>query len=262
VELRVVGVVGDAQVSALGRVDPFYVYFPTRTAEKLLVRSRVDFAATAAAVRAAVRRIDPGLPAPMYPLEANLERARSLSGLVTLLAGALGGLALVLAAVGIYGVVSHFVGRRFREIGIRQALGASAASIYRLVFTRTLRPVGIGAAFGVAGALAVSGVLSSVLFGVSPLDPLGASGAALFVLAVGLGASWMRHLPGGDPGHNYILPWELEYLLLEHGWRLLDGWGEWGDDLYGTTNDAHAAYRRADRAVQQATATTWTVIAA
>jgi SAM-dependent methyltransferase len=75
-------------------------------------------------------------------------------------------------------------------------------------------------------------------------------------------ASWMRHLPGGDPGHNYILPWELEYLLLEHGWRLLDGWGEWGDDLYGTTNDAHAAYRRADRAVQQATATTWTIIAA
>jgi SAM-dependent methyltransferase len=75
-------------------------------------------------------------------------------------------------------------------------------------------------------------------------------------------ASWMRHLPGGDPGHNYILPWELEYLLPEHGWRLLDGWGEWGDDLYGTTNDAHAAYRRADRAVQQATATTWTIIAA
>ena len=46
-------------------------------------------------------------------------------------------------------------------------------------------------------------------------------------------ASWMRHLPGGDPGNNYLLPWELEYLLLEHGWRVVDGWGEWGDDLYG-----------------------------
>ena len=75
-------------------------------------------------------------------------------------------------------------------------------------------------------------------------------------------ASWMRHLPGGDPGHNYLLPWELEHLLVEYGWRILDGWGEWGDDLYSTANDATAVYRRADRAVQQATATTWTVIAA
>jgi SAM-dependent methyltransferase len=75
-------------------------------------------------------------------------------------------------------------------------------------------------------------------------------------------ASWMRHRPGGDPGHNYVLPWELENLLIEYGWRILDGWGEWGDDLYGSGNDALAAYRRADRAVQQATATTWTVVAA
>ncbi|HEU4617744.1 MAG TPA: FtsX-like permease family protein [Gammaproteobacteria bacterium] len=141
-------------------------------------------------VRAAVRGIDPGLPAPMYPLEANLERARTLSGLVTTVAGALGGLALVLAAVGIHGVVSAFLGRRFREIGIRFALGAGAASIYRLVLTRTLRPGGVGAAFGVAGALVVSGVLSSVLFGVSPLDPLGITGAALFVLAVALGSGY------------------------------------------------------------------------
>ena len=75
-------------------------------------------------------------------------------------------------------------------------------------------------------------------------------------------ASWMRHLPGGDPGHNYLLPWELENLLIEYGWRILDGWGEWGDDLYGAANDATTAYRRASRPVQQATATTWTVVAA
>jgi SAM-dependent methyltransferase len=75
-------------------------------------------------------------------------------------------------------------------------------------------------------------------------------------------ASWMRHLPGGDPGHNYCLPWELEHLLMEYGWRILDGWGEWGDDLYGAANDASAAYRHAERGVQQATATTWTIIAA
>lgn len=74
-------------------------------------------------------------------------------------------------------------------------------------------------------------------------------------------ASWMRHLPGGDPGNNYLLPWELENLLLEHGWRVIDGWGEWGDDLTGTVNDAAASLRRAARGLQQATATTWTTIA-
>ena len=74
-------------------------------------------------------------------------------------------------------------------------------------------------------------------------------------------ASWMRHLPGGDPGNNYLLPWELENLLLEYGWRVIDGWGEWGDDLYGTVNDTASSLRRAERGLQQATATTWTTIA-
>jgi SAM-dependent methyltransferase len=74
-------------------------------------------------------------------------------------------------------------------------------------------------------------------------------------------ASWMRHLPGGDPGNNYLLPWELENLLLEYGWRIIDGWGEWGDDLNGAVNDVVASLRRAERSLQQATATTWTTIA-
>lgn len=75
-------------------------------------------------------------------------------------------------------------------------------------------------------------------------------------------ASWMRHLPGGDPGNNYLLPWELEYLLQEHGWRVLDGWGEWGDDLYGVTNALTPGSGEAGRQLQQATATTWTTVAA
>jgi SAM-dependent methyltransferase len=76
-------------------------------------------------------------------------------------------------------------------------------------------------------------------------------------------ASWMRHLPSGDPGNNYLLPWELENLLLEYGWRVIDGWGEWGDDIYGAVNDAAPSLHRAERGlhVQQATATTWTTIA-
>jgi SAM-dependent methyltransferase len=75
-------------------------------------------------------------------------------------------------------------------------------------------------------------------------------------------ASWMRHLPGGDPGNNYLLPWELDNLLIEQGWRLLDGWAEWGEDLYGVPNESAPALRDAPKPLQQATATTWTTIAA
>ena len=74
-------------------------------------------------------------------------------------------------------------------------------------------------------------------------------------------ASWMRHLPGGDPGNNYLLPWELENLMIEYGWRVIDGWGEWGDDLYGVSNETTASLHRAERRLQQATATTWTTLA-
>ena len=74
-------------------------------------------------------------------------------------------------------------------------------------------------------------------------------------------ASWMRHLPGGDPGNNYLLPWELENLLIEHGWRILDGWGEWGDDLYGVSNDLGSLLSEAHKSLHQATATTWTIVA-
>jgi SAM-dependent methyltransferase len=74
-------------------------------------------------------------------------------------------------------------------------------------------------------------------------------------------ASWTRHLPGGDPGNNYLLPWELEDLLREQGWRVVDGWGEWGNDLYGAGNAVAAVAPHLDHRLQQATATTWTSIA-
>ncbi|HEX5046802.1 MAG TPA: ADOP family duplicated permease [Gammaproteobacteria bacterium] len=191
VEQRVVGVVKDAQVVTLGQIEPYYVYRATRVADKLVVRSRMDFAATAAALRGVVRNLDPSLPAPVYPLAANLDRWRSISGLVSVLAATLAGLALALAAVGIYGVVAYFVGRRFREIGIRVALGAGRASVLGMVLRRTLRPVAVGATLGAAAAVAASGVLSGVLFGVSPLDPAGLLGAVLFVLGVAVAtAAW------------------------------------------------------------------------
>jgi ABC-type antimicrobial peptide transport system permease subunit len=165
------------------------------------VKGRADFATTAAGIRGVVRRLDPGLPVPVYPLEANLERWRNVSEVVTTLAAALAALALTLAAVGIYGVVSHFVGRRVREIGIRIALGAEAPKVLGLILRRTMRPVAAGAALGIAGGVTVSGALSSMLFGVSPVDALGVLGSTLFVIGVALlsGAAVARRAARVDP---------------------------------------------------------------
>ena len=199
--LQIVGVVKDAQVRTPGAIDPYYVYFPGRANEKLLVKSRADFAATAEAIRGVVRALDPGLPVPLYPLEANLDRWQGISGIVTTLAASLGVLALVLASVGIFGVVAYFVSRRSREIGIRIALGATARDVVGMILGRTMRPVVIGSVIGAAVAVAISGILSSVLFGVSPVDAIGLGSTILFVLAVAVAAGALpaRRVARVDP---------------------------------------------------------------
>lgn len=197
--LNVVGVAKDAQVASLGQIDPYYLYLPAtpRAAMllQLLVKSRADFTSTAAAIRATVQALDPGIVVRVSPLEANLEYWRNLSSAVTGLAASLGVLALVLASVGIYGVVSYFVSRRVREIGLRIALGATSRSVLVLVLRKTMRPVAVGAVIGTVTAVAVSGVLSSVLFGVSPADPIGLGAAALFVVCVSFAAGVLAGRP-------------------------------------------------------------------
>jgi predicted permease len=191
-ELEVVGVVRDAQVSSVGQVDPYYVYLPATAAVqrlvKLLVRSDAESAVTAANIRGAIRSLDAGLWVRIDPLERNLDWSRSLSGIVTGLAGSLGALALALAAVGIYGVVSYFIGRRSREIGVRMALGARGRDVLALILRQTMRPVVVGAVLGLGAALAAGHGLSSVLFGVNPADALGLGTATAFVLSVALAA--------------------------------------------------------------------------
>jgi predicted permease len=193
--LEVVGVAADARLGALGEIDPYYVYMPLYERGELLVKSGADFAATASGILAIVRARDAGLVARVLPLESNLQWFRGLSRLVTTLGAGLGVLALVLAAVGVYGVVSYSVIRRYREIGIRMALGAETRDLLTMIFRRTMRPVVIGAVIGVIAAGALTRVLSSVLFGVSPADPIGLGGAALLVLGVALAAGIVAALP-------------------------------------------------------------------
>ncbi|HEX5108082.1 MAG TPA: ABC transporter permease [Vicinamibacterales bacterium] len=192
--LQVVGVVADAQLSALGRIDPYYVYVPGDGAA-LLVKSRGGLAATVSGIRDAARAIDPTLLLTILPLEASLGWSRGISRTVTTLFGGLGVLALVLASVGIYGVVSYSVTGRYREIGVRMALGATPQNVLAMILRQTMRPVIAGAAVGVAGASAMSGVLTSVLFGISPADPIGLGGGALLLLGVALAAGFAAARP-------------------------------------------------------------------
>src|SRR5690606_24115357 len=132
-----------------------------------------DLGTLAPSIHRIVRALDPGLVVSVIPLEANLGFWRGLSTTLADLGAALGGLALLLAAVGIYGVVSYSVSRRYHEIGIRMALGASMRNVLGTILGRTMRPVLIGAVLGIGAASFISRMLAGVLFGVSPADPLG-----------------------------------------------------------------------------------------
>jgi predicted permease len=211
VEVDVVGVARDAQVKEVGDLTSSYIYLPTapRTQRSLLLLVRSgDFAATAAAVRAVIAELDPGLAVGVAPLEASLEATRSLARVVSALATSLGAVALVLAAVGIYGVVAYSVGRRVREIGVRIALGAATRDVVALVLKQQMRPVAIGAVIGLAAALAVSRILSSVLFGVSPTDGVALLAAVLVVVGVGLAAGILPARRASRVNPNVVLHYE------------------------------------------------------
>jgi putative ABC transport system permease protein len=189
----IVGVAADARVSHADGVESSYVYLPSAGTDQrrinLLVRSRADFDTLAAALRTLTRSLDPDLVVRVNRLEQNLEYWRTASRVVATLSMFLSGLALMVAAIGVYGVVSYAVSRRLRELGIRISLGATARDVRRLILRGTLGPVAVGTAIGAAAAASASRVLEAVLFGVSPLDPIAFAGASAFLLAIAAGAA-------------------------------------------------------------------------
>jgi macrolide transport system ATP-binding/permease protein len=195
VDLEVIGVARDAQVSHLAQSDNLYVYLTAGPKEQsglqLLVHSPRGNAAMAGAIRAAVRALDPELIVNVTRLENNFDYFRFPGRVVATLSGVLGALALLLASMGVYGMVAYVVSRRVREIGIRMALGAEGDDVTALIVRQALRPVAIGIVIGVAGCAAISTILSSVLYGISPRDPVSFVLVPGFLLAIATLASYL-----------------------------------------------------------------------
>ncbi len=156
----------------------------------VLVRTTGSPAALVQPLNAAVARIDRDLPLfDVKTMDERLARSLATSRFNTLLLTLLGVIGLALAASGIYGVIAYFVSQRTQEIGVRMALGATAASVVRLVLGQALRPVAAGAVLGIAAALGASRLLSSQLFGVSPTDPLTIAAVLATLIGVAMLAS-------------------------------------------------------------------------
>jgi predicted permease len=194
-EFQIVGIVKDAQVSHLGESNGMFVYLPAGPNDQanlqLLVHSANGYGPTANGIREAAHSLDPDLIVEVTKLEDNLEIWRTPSRIVAALSSALGALALLLASIGVYGVVAYGVSQRIREIGIRMALGADGRDVMSLLLRQALRPVVIGAIVGIAGCAAVSQVLSNVLYGMGSHDPIAFIGVPVFLLAVAALASYI-----------------------------------------------------------------------
>ncbi len=192
---QIVGIVRDAQMTHDPSATSSYVYLPAIKGSEqrisVLARTPVDLSGFAAAVRAETLRMDASLVVHVQPLSANVGLLQTLSQVTASVAGALGLLALSLAAIGIYGVVAYVVSRRRREVGVRMALGAEPRDVQRLILRQTLRPVAIGLTIGVVGAAAIVRLLQAVLFGVSPFDPIAFIGAPVLMLGIAVTAAFL-----------------------------------------------------------------------
>jgi putative ABC transport system permease protein len=158
----------------------------------IMVRTAADPAPLVDSVRKAVWSLDPDLPLPdVKPWEQELAEETAEPRAKTTLLGVFAVLALVLAAMGIYGITAFFVAQRTDEIGVRMALGANRNHVLLMIVRQGLVLALVGIAIGLAGAFAVTRVLSSLLFGVAPDDPAVFAGVTLFLLAVAAAASFM-----------------------------------------------------------------------
>jgi len=194
--VTVVGVVADVRHLALEKDSGLELYFPIRqtgdfSSVDVVVRAKNDPAALAGAVRAALLPVNPGIPANEFrPLETLVDKAVSPRRFIVLLLGGFAGIALILASLGIYGVISYSVSQRTQEIGIRMALGASAQHVRFRVLRQAMMLALTGVVVGAVGAWVTGRLLGSLLYGVSAGDPLTFAVMVGLLTMVAMGAAY------------------------------------------------------------------------
>jgi predicted permease len=194
---QVVGVVRDVRHLALEKGSGGEMYLPIRQTDdyssvSMVVRGTPSLAALASGVRAALRPIDPNLPANEFrPIQDLVDRAVSPRRLIVLLLAGFAGFALILASLGIYGVISYSVSQRKQEIGIRMALGALPGDLQRRILMQTLQLAAIGMALGLGASWLLGRALQGLLFGVTPSDPMTFAAALILLIAVAAMAGYL-----------------------------------------------------------------------
>jgi putative ABC transport system permease protein len=194
----IVGVAADTHYGPLSARPEPLVYTPYAQGSEgattlyLVVRAAADPRALVAGLRGRLRQVDPEVPlSNVQTMAARVSSSMGRTRLQTLVLGSFAGLALLLAAVGIYGVMAHAGQQRTREIGIRMAVGATSRSILTLFLRQGLAMVGLGLSAGLLGAAALTHTLRTLLFEVRPTDPLVFATVTLVLAAVGLLAAWI-----------------------------------------------------------------------
>ena len=192
--LRVVGVAADTRWTRLDSAATPMVYISSgimrRRIVTIVARTTGDPAAMVPALRAAIREVTPDQSFQhIGPMRDALADATAAPRFLTLLVAGFGALALLLAALGVYGVVSYVVGQRTRDIGVRVALGARARDVATWALGMGMTPVAVGIGAGLVASLALARAIRAHLFEVSPTDPLVFAGVAVVVVAVSLAAT-------------------------------------------------------------------------
>jgi putative ABC transport system permease protein len=193
---RVVGVVGDVLSEGLDRAIAPAIYSPFWQNGKnqfaMAVRSALRPEALSKEVREAVWRVDPEIPmADVRPLPTLVSQSAQQRRLQAILLAGFASIAVLLAAVGIYGVVAYSVARRNKELGLRMALGADTADIRRVVFRQAMAPILTGLAMGIVAGVGVAKGMSALLFHVSTLNPFAYLAAFLVLGLAGVLPCWM-----------------------------------------------------------------------
>jgi len=188
----IIGIAGNVHQYGLDHEPTYDVYFVGGWTPYFLVRTASDPLSIAAAVAEVVHKFDANLPVThVMTLDRLVSDSVSPRRFSSVLVAIFAGLALLLAAIGIYGVMSYTVSRRTQEIGVRMALGAQMASVRHMILGQTLRLTLMGVGIGLVGAFLAARFLTTLLFGVGRYDPLTFLGVAALLIAVALAASYI-----------------------------------------------------------------------